>query len=87
MSPSINKRAKKNLRIALVAGEKSGDKLGGPLIVSLKKIFPEAKFFGVGGEEMINAGMESLFNIEKISVMGILEPLLNIVDLFSLRKR
>lgn len=87
MSPSINKRAKKNLRIALVAGEKSGDKLGGPLIVSLKKIFPEAKFFGVGGEEMINAGMESLFNIEKISVMGILEPLLNIVELLSLRKR
>ena len=87
MSSSINKQDKKNLRIALVAGEKSGDKLGGDLILSLKKIFPNAKFLGVGGEEMIAAGMESFFDMEKISVMGILEPLLNIFELLSLRKR
>ena len=87
MSSSINKEDKKNLRIALVAGEKSGDKLGGDLILSLKKIFPNAKFLGVGGEEMIAAGMESFFDMEKISVMGIIEPLLNIFELLSLRKR
>ena len=86
MSPSINQKKTQKLKIAIVAGEKSGDELGGPLIDSLKRILPEASFIGVGGTKMVEAGMESLFDIEKISVMGIVEPLLKIIELLYLRK-
>ena len=86
MSSSIDNKQNKNLKIALVAGEQSGDLLGASLIKSLKEIFPSAIFIGVGGEKMKKQGMNSLFNMERISVMGIIEPLLRISELLSLRK-
>ena len=87
MSLSINQKKNQKLKIALVAGEKSGDELGGQLINSLRNKFPNAEFFGLGGAKMIEAGLKSLFEMEKISVMGIFEPLLNIFELLSLRKK
>ena len=87
MSPSIKQRKNQKLKVALVAGEKSGDELGGQLINSLRNKFPNAEFFGLGGTKMIEAGLKSLFEMEKISVMGIFEPLLNIFELLSLRKQ
>ena len=86
MSSSIDNKQNKNLKIALVAGEQSVYQLGASLIKSLKEIFPSAIFIGVGGEKMKKEGMNSLFNMERISVMGIIEPLLRISELLSLRK-
>ena len=79
-------KEKKNFKIALVAGEQSGDQLGASLIKSLKEIFPLASFIGVGGNSMKEQGLISFFDMEKISVMGIIDPLLKISELLSLRK-
>ena len=86
MSSSIDNKQNKNPKIALVAGEQSGDQLGASLIKYIKEIFPLAIFMGVGGEKMKKQGLNSLFPMEKLSVMGIIEPLLRISELLSLRK-
>ncbi|MFL2701724.1 MAG: lipid-A-disaccharide synthase [Gammaproteobacteria bacterium] len=83
MSDSLNS---KKIKIAIVAGEKSGDELGGPLMESLKAHFQDISFVGVGGEKMQLQGLLSLFPMDKISVMGIIEPLLRLKELLSLRK-
>ncbi len=59
----------------LIAGEPSGDKLGANLMAGLKTLAPDTKFSGVGGPLMQAEGLESLFAIEELSVMGILEVL------------
>ena len=87
MSPNISFISSKQFKIALVAGESSGDKLGGPLINSLKTHFPEAQFIGVGGPLMIKEGLDSIFSLDRISVMGFIEPLLKLPDLLKLRRR
>ena len=84
MLDSLN--SSKNIKIAIVAGEKSGDELGGPLMESLKNHFPNVSFIGVGGEKMKLQGLSSVFPMNKISVMGIIEPLLKIKELLSLRR-
>lgn len=77
----------KSIKIALSVGEKSGDYLGAELIKNIKKNFPNASFVGLGGEEMKKEGVKSLFPIENLSVMGLIDPLLNIKNLLSKRKQ
>ena len=72
--------------IAIVAGEKSGDELGAPLIQELKKIYPNAVFIGVGGERMEKEGLVSFFKMDEIEYMGLIEPLLNITKILRLRR-
>ena len=72
------------LKIAIVAGERSGDELGAPLMKSLKSINPSIEFIGVGGSKMTSEGLESYFDMREISVMGIIEPLLNLRKLLKL---
>jgi lipid-A-disaccharide synthase len=72
--------------IAIVAGEKSGDELGAPLIQELKKIYPNAVFIGVGGERMEKEGLVSFFKMDEIEYMGLVEPLLNIRKILRLRR-
>ena len=76
----------RNIKIAIVAGEKSGDALGAPLMESLRATNPSIDFIGVGGPKMISKGLNSLFQMDEISVMGIIEPLLNLKKLLRLRK-
>ncbi|QGX98574.1 lipid-A-disaccharide synthase [Roseovarius faecimaris] len=62
------------MRVFLVAGEPSGDKLGAALMAGLKGL-TDAEFSGVGGPLMQAEGMESLFPMDELSVMGIAEVL------------
>lgn len=62
------------MRVFLVAGEPSGDKLGAALMAGLKSL-TKVDFLGVGGPLMQAEGMTSLFPMEELSVMGIAEVL------------
>lgn len=72
------------LSIFLVAGEPSGDRLGAALMEGLKELVPGVRFAGVGGPMMQAAGMESLFPMQELSVMGLIEVLPKI---FALKRR
>lgn len=63
------------MKLYLLAGEPSGDKLGAALLAGLKELAPDAEVKGVGGPLMQGAGMDSLFAMEELSVMGIAEVL------------
>ncbi|NGY03551.1 lipid-A-disaccharide synthase [Solimonas terrae] len=74
------------LRIALVAGELSGDLLGGALVAALRERFPAAHFYGVTGARMTAAGCESIASIDALSVMGITEVLPALPRILRLRR-
>ncbi|OKH90058.1 lipid-A-disaccharide synthase [Thalassospira sp. TSL5-1] len=57
----------------LVAGEASGDQLGGRLMAAIKRQYRDVSFIGVGGPRMIGEGMQSLFSMNEMSVMGLAE--------------
>ncbi len=61
--------------ILVVAGEASGDVLGGELLRVLRARRPELQAFGMGGPRLVEAGLERLFDVSEISVVGITEVL------------
>lgn len=74
------------LRIALVAGEASGDILGSGLMRAIKVRHPDAEFIGVGGPLMEAEGMKSSFPMERLSVIGLVEVLGRLRELLARRK-
>ena len=63
------------MRVFLVAGEPSGDRLGGALMEGLRELVPDVEFDGVGGPLMQAQGLESRFPMSELSVMGLVEVL------------
>ncbi|MBC7137689.1 MAG: lipid-A-disaccharide synthase [Defluviimonas sp.] len=59
----------------LIAGEASGDKLGAALMAGLRQLAPDVRFAGVGGPLMQAEGLQSLFPMEDLSVMGLMKVL------------
>jgi lipid-A-disaccharide synthase len=74
------------LRVALVAGEASGDTLGAGLIEALRAQVPDAEFVGMAGPKMIAAGCEPWYRAEEIAVMGFFEVLPHLRRILALRR-
>ncbi len=68
-------------KIFLIAGEASGDVLGGRLMTALKEVIPGAVFSGIGGARMTEAGLNSNFPMQELAVMGLAEILPRIIPL------
>jgi lipid-A-disaccharide synthase len=74
------------LTFGLVAGEASGDNLGGPLIRALAARAPAARFAGIAGPRMSEAGCEPWYPSETLAVMGLAEILRHLPRLLRLRR-
>ncbi len=75
-----------SIRIGVIAGEASGDILGGHFLAEVRKRLPDCTFEGIGGPHMQAAGLSSWFDMERLSVMGLIDPLKRLPELLSIRK-
>lgn len=75
------------VRIAMVAGETSGDLLASHLIRALKKHVPKAQFYGIGGPRMEAEGFHVLWPCERLAVHGYVDALKRYRELSGIRKR
>jgi lipid-A-disaccharide synthase len=75
------------LRIGIVAGEASGDMLGGLLMQALKNKRSDIEFVGIAGPKMMREGAQSLFPIERLSVRGYLEVIKHAFGLMRIRQQ
>jgi lipid-A-disaccharide synthase len=72
------------LKLAVVAGEVSGDLLGADLVRALKTQYPgQVELFGVGGEQLTAEGLNSLFDYSELSIMGFTQVLKKLPQLIS----
>lgn len=74
------------LRVGVLAGETSGDILGSRLLAALHKRYPGLQIEGIGGPLMQAQGLHSLFPMERLSVMGFVEPLKRLPELLRIRR-
>ena len=63
------------MRLFVIAGEASGDKLGGALMAGLAQLSPGIEWQGIGGPDMAEQGLQSRFDMAELSVMGVMEVL------------
>lgn len=79
----------KTIRIAIAAGEYSGDELGYSLVTALKNKFPQCnfEFEGVTGPKMEQAGVKSLVSIDKFNVMGIFAVIPKLPNILFIRRQ
>jgi lipid-A-disaccharide synthase len=75
------------VRIAMVAGEPSGDLLASHLIAALKERLPDAVCFGIGGPRMEAQGFDAWWSMEKLSVMGYVDALKNYREISGIRRQ
>ena len=61
--------------LLIIAGETSGDQHGAAMVRVLREDFPDLPIFGVGGEQLRAAGVETLFDVEALNVVGLVEVL------------
>lgn len=75
------------VRIAIVAGEASGDLLASHLMTALKEKLPHAVFYGIGGPKMESVGFDAWWPMEKLSVMGYVEALKHYREISGIRRQ
>lgn len=74
------------MKIGLVAGETSGDLLGAGLIRAIRLRYPDAVFEGVAGPDMVAAGCNPWGDASELAVFGLIEPLMHVPRLLTLRR-
>ena len=72
-------------RVAIVAGEASGDLLGAALIRALKQRWPDIEFYGIAGPRMLAEGARTLYPMEKLAVRGYVEVLRSLREILGIR--
>ncbi len=75
------------LKIAMVAGEASGDMLASHLIKALKQHLPDARFYGIGGPKMSAVGFQADWPAEKLAVRGYAEVLRHYREIAGIRRQ
>ncbi|HEX4781591.1 MAG TPA: lipid-A-disaccharide synthase [Usitatibacter sp.] len=73
------------MKVAIVAGEPSGDLLGAALIRAVKSRWPDTEFYGIAGPRMLAEGATTLVPMEKLAVRGYAEVLKSLRELIALR--
>jgi lipid-A-disaccharide synthase len=76
----------KALHVGILAGESSGDILGAGLMEALRAQHPSIRFTGIGGPLMQQQGLVSRVPMERLSVMGLVEPLKRLPELLRIRR-
>lgn len=84
--PEISTTYEKTLRVAMVAGEASGDQLGAQLMEALTARYPRIEFIGIGGPHMEARGLHSMVPQEKLAVRGYVEVLRHLPELLRIRR-
>ena len=74
-------------RLALVAGEASGDLLGGLLLQGLRQRWPEMSSVGIGGARMAAQGFQSWWPLDRLSVFGYVDALVRLSELLRMRRQ
>jgi lipid-A-disaccharide synthase len=74
------------VKVALVAGENSGDTLGAALIGAIRATHPDTQFFGMAGPKMVAAGCEPWAHSDQLGVMGLVEVLSHLPRLLKVRR-
>ncbi|MBK7462604.1 MAG: lipid-A-disaccharide synthase [Betaproteobacteria bacterium] len=75
------------VRIAMVAGEASGDLLASHLMAALKAKLPDAVFYGIGGPKMQALGFDAWWPMEKLAVMGYVDALKHYREISGIRRQ
>ncbi|UCH49137.1 MAG: lipid-A-disaccharide synthase [Betaproteobacteria bacterium] len=81
----MNELVNRRLRVAMLAGEASGDLLGSHLLAALKSRFPHLSAFGIGGPKMQQQGLDVWYPMEQLAVRGYVEVLRSLPKLLRLR--
>ncbi|SVA84003.1 uncharacterized protein METZ01_LOCUS136857, partial [marine metagenome] len=79
---------KETLKIGIIAAEHSGDRLGAKLLESLQQLY-KLKVYGIGGPEVssFNISSPAAVNYQDLQVMGLIEPIINLPRILSIRKK
>jgi lipid-A-disaccharide synthase len=69
-------------KIFLSAGEASGEHYGALLMAEIRRLAPQAEFFGLGGTRMASLGLRRIVRAEDVAVMGITEVILHMAHIY-----